>query len=223
MRKLTPALIAAALLATAGALTSRAAGNPTTYTAKVFMRGMTVPVPDSLTIHKDKFGSLEFQAATGPNHGGWAVTFFLDPRVLAPHGRALPDVGHTAVDILAWLRTNPNFVVSAPAARRIGGVPAKSVDLDVTLSAPKEDPHCPSACITWLSLLRRGPATTTASSTAPGTANRSGCTSQHSAAAALRTYSSSWWTRRHARCSSRPPGCGQDDHGLTLPAKLTSG
>src|SRR2546421_6908633 len=45
---------------------------------------------------------------------------------------------------IAWLRHNPNFVVSAPVTRKIaGGLAMRSVDLDVSANAPQADPDCP--------------------------------------------------------------------------------
>jgi hypothetical protein len=59
-------------------------------------------------------------------------------------------VGHTPVALVSWLRHNPNLVVSAPVTRRIaGGLPTKSIDLDLAASAPREDPGCPGPCLTY--------------------------------------------------------------------------
>lgn len=152
--------ITAAIAALTLAIAASAGGSPpASYTAKVFMKGMTLPLPDAgWTVPDDKAGVLVVNAPKGPLTGGRLI-FYLDPYPLAPHGHAAPvrSVGHTAPALIDWLRHNPNFVSSAPVTRRIaGGLAVPSIDLEVAATAPREDPHCTSACITWLSIVNHG-------------------------------------------------------------------
>jgi hypothetical protein len=154
------AIVAAATVLAAVAVSAAASSAPVTYTAKVFMQGMTLTLPDAgWTVSDDKAGVLVINAPRGPLSGARLI-FNLDPYPLAPNGHAAPvsNVGHTATALIDWLHHNPNFVASAPVTRRIAeGVAATSIDLEVVASAPREDPHCTSACITWLSIVRHGP------------------------------------------------------------------
>jgi hypothetical protein len=82
--------------------------------------------------------------------GGTHIHFWLDPRAWQ-NGVLLPDVGRTPSALIAWLRQNDDLVVSAQRSRRIAhGVPARSVDLDLAATAPREDPGCPGPCLTYL-------------------------------------------------------------------------
>jgi hypothetical protein len=126
-----------------------------TYTAQVFMRGMKVNLPSGWTVSEDAPGELKLAAPTGPTDGT-AIGFWLDPRASAAHGVVLPHVGRTPAALIQWLRGNSNFVVSAPATRRIAhGLLAKSVNLDLSATAPREDPSCPGPCLTYFVI--RGP------------------------------------------------------------------
>jgi hypothetical protein len=127
-----------------------------TYTARVFMRGMKVSLPSAAwTVSEDAPGELKLAAPSGPMDGA-AVAFWLDPRASAAHGVVLPRVGRTPAALIRWLRGNANFVVSAPTTRRIAhGLLAKSVNLDLSATAPREDPSCPGPCLTYFVI--RGP------------------------------------------------------------------
>jgi len=120
-------------------------------TAHVFMRGMTMTVPDdSWQVHEDHYGEFNLQEHTGPAKDTH-LHFWLDPYAAATHGVILPNVKRTPAALVAWLRHDPRFVVTPPVRRRIaGGLVALSVDLDVAKTAPKEDPSCPAACVTYL-------------------------------------------------------------------------
>jgi hypothetical protein len=127
-----------------------------TYTARVFMRGMKVSLPSGgWTVSEDAPGELKFAAPAGPMDGA-VIGFWLDPRASAAHGLVLSHVGRTPAALIKWLRGNSNFVVSAPATRRIAhGLLAKSVNLDLSVTAPREDPSCPGPCLTYFVI--RGP------------------------------------------------------------------
>jgi hypothetical protein len=127
-----------------------------TYTALVFMRGMKVSLPSAAwTVLEDAPGELKIAAPSGPMDGT-EIHFWLDPRASAPHGVVLPHVGRTPAALIKWLRGNSNFVVSTPVTRRIAhGVLAKSVNLDVSATAPRLDPSCPGPCLGYFVI--RGP------------------------------------------------------------------
>lgn len=135
------------------AFLTRAAARDTrtvTYTAKIFMRGMKVTVPNAgWRIHEDHPGEFNLASPSG-RLAGTNIHFWLDPIPTAPHGVVLRNVGRTPSALISWLRSNDNFVVAAPKARKIArGIAARSVDLDVAATAPREDPSCPNPCVTY--------------------------------------------------------------------------
>src|SRR5712691_7547628 len=148
---------AAAILAVAGiaaiSLGPQSEASPNgsvTYTAHVFMRGMKVTVPNAgWRVHEDHPGEFNLAAPPGGDNATH-IHFWLDPIATAPHGIVLPNVGRTPAALVAWLRHNPNFVVSAPTRRRIAhGLRTTSLALDVSADAPKEDPTCTAPCVTY--------------------------------------------------------------------------
>jgi len=136
-------LVAVGTAASASAVTV----SPVTYTTKVFMPGMQVTVPDAgWRIHQDHKG----QFTVGPSNGP-TIHFWLDPIASTPKtDTPVAGVGRTAAALIAWLRHNPNFVVSSPVTRTIGaGLKMTSVDLDVSPNAPQVDPSCPGPCLDY--------------------------------------------------------------------------
>jgi hypothetical protein len=128
---------------------SKAGTDVSVYTAQVFMRGMKVSLPSGWTVSEDAPGELKLAAPPGPMRGT-NVGFWLDPRASAAHGVVLPHVGRTTAALIQWLRGNSNFVVTAPATRRIAhGLLAKTVNLNLSAKAPREDPSCPGPCLTY--------------------------------------------------------------------------
>jgi hypothetical protein len=140
------ALVVGVVAAASGA----AAPTARTYTARVFMRGMKVTVPNRRwTIFEDHPGEFNLAAPAGPM-GGTNIHFWLDPHATAPHGVLLRGVGRTPTALIRWLRQNPDFAVSAPTTRRIAGnLATKSVNLNLSATAPREDPSCPGPCLTY--------------------------------------------------------------------------
>ena len=144
--KFLPALIVVFVgIGTAAAATR----GSTTYTARVFMKGMQVTVPSpAWAIHEDHPGEFNL-AAPGAGTAGAHIHFWLDPIAAGPHEVVVRGVGRTPAALLRWLRGDRDFVVSAPRVRRIaGGLAATSVDIDVAATGPKEDPGCPGPCTT---------------------------------------------------------------------------
>jgi hypothetical protein len=139
---------AAAFALLLGALvpaTAAAASAPITYTAKVFMRGMTVTTPAGWRVHEDHPG--EFNLA-GPVGAMENIHFWLDPAAIAHDNTVLPEVGRTPGALITWLRSDSDFIVTVPTTRVIaGGLKTQVVDLDVAASAPRQDPGCPGPCL----------------------------------------------------------------------------
>jgi hypothetical protein len=143
-------LFVAALCAITGspAVASVRSSPPVTYTAKVFMRGMQVTVPSGgWHVHEDHPGEFNLAAPAGPM-AGTNIHFWLDPVATGPDGSVLANVGRTPAALIEWLRHDADLVVSVPSARTIaGGLSAHSVDLDLAVSAPEEDPGCGAPCL----------------------------------------------------------------------------
>jgi hypothetical protein len=120
------------------------------------MGGMKASVPSARwTLSEDAPGELKLAAPPGRMQGT-QIGFWLDPRASAAHGVVLPHVGRTPAALIKWLRGNSNFIVSAPVSRRIAhGLAAKSLSLDLSTTAPREDPSCPGPCLTYFVI--RGP------------------------------------------------------------------
>lgn len=123
---------------------------PVTRTAQVFMPGMKVTVPTSgWTVYEDHPG--EFNLASPPGTtAGTNIHFWLDPYASTPHDRPIRTAGRTPAALIGWLRSNPDFVVSAPVSQPIAhGIEAARVDLDVSATAPRSDPGCPGPCLAY--------------------------------------------------------------------------
>jgi hypothetical protein len=142
--------LAASSAPSASAAASSNPSGPVTRTAQVFMRGMKVTVPTSgWTVHEDHPG--EFNLASPPGEtAGTNIHFWLDPYASTPQDRPIRTAGRTPAALIGWLRSNPDFVVSAPASQRIAhGIEAARVDLDVSATAPRSDPGCPGPCLAY--------------------------------------------------------------------------
>ena len=128
-----------------------ARGQSPTYTAQVFLHGMKVTVPNrQWGVFEDHPGEYNLAAPPGVMNEVH-VHFWLDPFATAAHGRALHGIGRTPKALVEWLGHDRDLVVSQPVRRRIAGrVTAISVDLDLSATAPREDPSCPGPCLTYL-------------------------------------------------------------------------
>lgn len=122
-----------------------------TYTAHTFMRGMRVTVPTpAWKVYQDRLGEFNL---IGPS--GTHIHFWLDPQAITPDNTVVPGV-RTPAALVAWLRSQPDLVVSAPVIRRIvGNLRARSVDLDVSATAPS-DPTCGGPCLDYFNFAGRG-------------------------------------------------------------------
>jgi hypothetical protein len=128
---------------------SVAPSGPRTYTTQQFLVGMSVTVSeDDWDINFD--GEIEFKLVLA-DHPGAAIFFWLDP-LAYDTDHVAGELG-TAADLLSYLKSNPNLVISGETTRTIGdGIDALSFDLDLSASAPKEDPSCPTTCYSYFFL-----------------------------------------------------------------------
>jgi len=134
---------------------------PVTYTVRQFMPGMSVTVPNgNWRDYIDTVDDFTVTSPEGPVPAGTQINFWLDPFASGeggpdhPAGILLVGVGRTPAALVAWLRHNPGLVVSIPTARPIarGRIEATSVDLDLSVAAPRENPICPGPCLSYLAI-----------------------------------------------------------------------
>jgi len=144
------AVVGVAASTSLAAGSSAASRSSLVYTTREFLPGMRVALPGAnWTVHHDLPGLFSVLASRGSGHGT-EIFFWLDPIATAPHGVILRKVGRTPAALIAWFRQDRNFVVSAPVTRRIAhGLAATSIDLNVAATAPREDPGCPTPCLTY--------------------------------------------------------------------------
>jgi len=148
-----PSMAANSPLASKAASPSSAASvapsGPRTYTTHSFLVGMSVTISDKdWVVNYD--GEIEFKLVLA-DHPGSAIFFWLDPLAYDMDHVA----GHpaTPADVLSYLKSNPNLVISGGTTRTIGdGIDALSFDLDLSASAPKENPGCPGPCYSYFFL-----------------------------------------------------------------------
>jgi hypothetical protein len=83
------------------------------------------------------------------------IAFWIDPRVTTPcTDEVLPDELTTPSRAVRWLRMNKDFIVAGTKRTRISGhLAALRIDYDVSPSAPKCDPSCPSSCIDYFAFM----------------------------------------------------------------------
>jgi hypothetical protein len=135
------------------------------YTTRYFLHGMRVTVPGSGWVSHQE-STTEFRLSppgySGPGTGANTppfLRFWIDPRVSTPcNDQVLPLKLTSPQSVVRWLSTNKNFIVSATGRTRIAGhLAALTVDYDVSPSAPKCEPSCPSSCIDYF-VFTGGPA-----------------------------------------------------------------
>jgi hypothetical protein len=146
--------------------TAAVAGAPEltqTFTTKRFRPRLILRAPEGWKVKFDN--GHAFALSSGhPSGADDQVAFFLDPYASPgdgpkhPGGAILANVSRTPTGLVAWLRSNPSLKVTAPDTLKLGTpvLTAKSVDVDLSSSAGKEDPHCPRACISYLAFRGRG-------------------------------------------------------------------
>jgi hypothetical protein len=169
----TALLCATAAIAADGAVRTMASCNPAikycdpgqlhagVYATRYFLHGMGVNVPGSGWVsHQDS--TTEFKLSppgySGPDTGANGpplIRFWIDPRVTTTcTDKVLPAKLTTPARAVRWLETNKNFIVSGASRARIAGhLAALRIDYDVSSSAPKCDPSCPSSCIAYFAFI----------------------------------------------------------------------
>ena len=123
------------------------------YTTRYFLHGMRVKVPgNGWTSQQDSTTEFKLSPPGYPDPStAPVIRFWIDPRVTTPcTDQALPARLTTPARAVHWLTTNKNFLVSTATRTTIAGhLAALGVDYDVSPSAPKCDPSCPSSCIDY--------------------------------------------------------------------------
>jgi hypothetical protein len=135
---------------------------PRSFVSKRFSPRVTVRSPSGWVVAIDNGHAFALRSAGG-SQAGDQIGFFLDPYASAgdgpkhPGGAPLASVSRTPTGLVNWLRSNPGLIATRPSTTRFGRpvLTARSIDIDLSAQAPKEDPHCPSACISYLAF--RGP------------------------------------------------------------------
>ena len=84
-------------------------------------------------------------------HPGSVIFFWLDP-IAYDTDHVAGELG-TAAELLSYLKGNPNLVIGGETTRAIDdGIEAMSFDLDLSSTAPKDDPGCPTPCYSYFFL-----------------------------------------------------------------------
>ena len=133
-----------------------------TFSSKRFRPRVTVRAPSGWTVHIDNGHAFALTSAGGIQAAD-QIGFFLDPYASAgdgpkrPGGSLLTLVSRTPTGLVNWLHANSALITTQPTTTRVGRpvLTARSIDVDLSAKAPKEDPHCPGPCIVYLAF--RGP------------------------------------------------------------------
>ena len=76
-------------------------------------------------------------------HPGDVIAFFGDPRATDDEG-LVPDVGHSAQELAAWLEAHPQLEVTPAKPARLGGLPALVLEARVAGDATASGTDCPT-------------------------------------------------------------------------------
>jgi serine/threonine-protein kinase len=134
-----------------------------TIASRRFQPPITVRTPAGWTVRLDNAHAFALKSPNGPQAVAEQLAFFLDPFASSgdgpqhPGGAPLTGVSRTPTGLVTWLQGNPAVVATRPGTVKIGSpvLTARTVDIDLSAKAPKEDPGCPSACLSYLAF--RGP------------------------------------------------------------------
>lgn len=120
---------------------------PTTFVTQAFLPGTVFTLPSDPPISvKDTDVELALRLADHPTA---AMYLWLDPTAY-DSDHEVAGVADTPASLLAWLQSNPNLVISDVSTRTIDDeIQAQRLSLDLSDSAPKEDPTCPAACYSY--------------------------------------------------------------------------
>jgi serine/threonine-protein kinase len=141
---------------------SSAAPLTQTFTARKFRPRITIRAPSGWRVSIDN-GHAFALASPAPSPVGDQIAMFLDPYASSgsgpknPSGTRLTGVSRMPSGLVSWFQKNPLLTVTALNTVRIGKpvLTARTIDLDLSARAPKEDPHCPQACLSYLAF--KGP------------------------------------------------------------------
>jgi tRNA A-37 threonylcarbamoyl transferase component Bud32 len=133
-----------------------------TFTAQKFRPRITIRAPAGWKVSIDN-GHAFALASPAPSQVGDQIAMFLDPYASSgsgskhPGGTRLVGVSRTPTGLVSWFQKNPLLVVTPPNTVRIGKpvLTARTIDVDLSSKATKEDPNCPKACISYLAF--KGP------------------------------------------------------------------
>lgn len=121
------------------------------YTTRYFLPGMRVPVPAAgWRSHQDSPDEFKLEPPRTPEDTV-TIRFWIDPRASTPcSDKVLPVDLSTPARAVRWLRSDDDLVVSPPQRTTIAaGITAVRLDLNVSSTARRCDPSCPSPCITY--------------------------------------------------------------------------
>ena len=132
------------------------------FTAQKFKPRITIHAPDGWHVSIDN-GHAFALASPAPSPAGDQIAMFLDPYASSgsgskhPGGTRLTGVSRMPSGLVSWFQKNPLLVVTPPNTVRFGTpvLTARTIDVDLSAKATKEDPHCPKACISYLAF--KGP------------------------------------------------------------------
>jgi hypothetical protein len=170
MSRVGRALLAVAVLALCGALAEHAGAarqstadcNPFyeycdpgalpagVYTTRYFLPGMRVTVPGrGWSSPQDSTNELKLHP---PGYSdATLLRFWVDPRLSTPcSDRVIPGQIRTPAEAVRWFRNNTNLIVSSPRRTTIAGhLAALTVDVNLSPTAPRCSPSCPTPCIDY--------------------------------------------------------------------------
>ena len=121
-----------------------------TLSSKRFRPRTTIRTPSGWTVTIDNGHAFVLRSAGGTQASD-QIGFFLEAYASAgdgrhPDGGPLTGVSRTPSGLVAWLRANPELIATRPSTTRFGRpvLTARSIDIDLSAKARKEDPHCPA-------------------------------------------------------------------------------
>lgn len=132
------------------------------FTAQKFRPRITIRAPTGWRVSIDN-GHAFALASPAPSTVGDQIGMFLDPYASSgsgpkhPGGTRLTGVSRTPSGLVSWFQKNPLLSVPPPNTVRIGTpvLTARTIDVDLSAKATREDPHCPKACLSYLAF--KGP------------------------------------------------------------------
>lgn len=123
----------AAPAASGGAAPTAAPLAPGVYTTKAFKPATTYTVPAGWTNPADSVAYMNLMPQGDDSNG---IHLFHNPAAMSQAAdcptAAEPGVGSSSLELIAWIKARPGFVVSTPAMVTVGGVPGTSIDVGIS-------------------------------------------------------------------------------------------